>query len=124
MPFAQANNDAVVPSAQAQRITEGSDLQPGREALLAAGHHIGAPARQLRPHQPPTVAASSMALIRACSLSRLGLALGHPLLRQIVDDVHAHTTINGMDQADLIEGCGEPFATALNKAGVTTGFKP
>ena len=103
MPFAPTSNGAVVPWTQAQRITEGDDLQPGREALLDAGHHIGAPARQLRPHQPPTVAASSMALIRASSLSQLGLALGNPLLRQIVDDVHAHTIINGMDRADLIE---------------------
>ena len=103
MPFAPTSNGAVVPSAQAQRITEGDDLQPGREALLAASHHIGAPDRQLRPHQPPTVAASSVAWIRASSLSRLGLALGDPLLRQIVDDVHAHTIINGMDRADLIE---------------------
>lgn len=103
MTFVPTSNGAVVPSAQAQRITEGGDLQPGREALLAASHHIGAPDRQLRPHQPPTVAASSMALIRASSLSRLGLALSNPLLRQIVDDVHAHTIINGMDRADLIE---------------------
>ena len=56
--------------------------------------------------------------------SELKNFIGNPLLRQIVDDVHAHTIIDGMDQAGLIEGCGKPFATALNKAGVTTGFKP
>ena len=35
--------------------------------------------------------------------SELKNFIGNPLLRQIVDDVHAHTIIDGMDQADLIE---------------------
>ena len=52
MALAQGEQRAVLPAANAQLIAEGSDIEPGREALLDARHHsLGAPASELRPQQ-------------------------------------------------------------------------